>query len=276
MVSRSDPWRVGISVGVYAILYYTAQTLFFFVLGFAGVLAGVTFTVLLAAVVTNWLTLRIYENRHILDLGLRWNRSSTDNLAFGLLGGIACACVVLGSALAVGAAHFTTTSEQLSAGTIPFVLVLLAAGAAGEELLFRGYGFQILLATLGPYSTILPVGAIFALLHSGNPNATVIGILNTAGFGVVFGYAFLRSRDLWLPIGLHFGWNCTLPLFGVNLSGLRIGITGHEMVWTAGRLWSGGEYGPEGSVLTSGVLVLLFVYLWKAPLRRQRSPLTDP
>jgi hypothetical protein len=46
-------------------------------------------------------------------------------------------------------------------------------------------------------------------------------------------------------------------------------------VWRAGDLWSGGGYGPEASVLTSAVLIPLFVYLWKAPIRRQPSPLTD-
>ena len=86
----------------------------------------------------------------------------------------------------------------------------------------------------------------------------------------------LRSRDLWLPIGLHLGWNFTLPFFGVNLSGLRMRVTGYEMSWTAGPLWSGGEYGPEASVLTSFVVLLLAAYLWKAPIRRQPSPLTDP
>jgi len=75
---------------------------------------------------------------------------------------------------------------------------------------------------------------------------------------------------------LHFGWNFTLPLFGANISGLRIRVTGYEMSWTAGNLWSGGEYGPEASVLTFVVLVLLCLYVWKIPVRRQVSPLIDP
>ena len=53
---------------------------------------------------------------------------------------------------------------------------------------------------------------------------------------------------------MHFGWNFTLPLFGVNVSGLRMKVTGYEMSWTAGSLWSGGEYGPEASILTSVVI----------------------
>jgi len=153
---------------------------------------------------------------------------------------------------------------------------VLLFGSAHEEMLFRGYGFQILLRSIGAWATVLPVGIVFAALHAVNPNSTYLALANTAGFGILFGYAFLRSRDLWLPIGLHFGWNFTLPLFGVNVSGLKIGMTGYSMQWSAGALWSGGEYGPEASILTSMVLVGLFAYLWKAPVERQASPLLDP
>ena len=274
--TRTNPARLVLAVAVYVVLYVLSQIVLIWLLGITGQLAGPILTVFLGALLANGLVLRIYEDRSLPDIGLWWNRAAADNLAFGLLGGIASACLVLGPPLATGAARMTALPAQPSAGTLPFVVVLLAIGAAGEELLFRGYGFQILLARFGPYATILPVGVIFALMHSANPNATRFGLANTAGFGILFGYAFLRTRDLWLPIGIHFGWNLTLPLFGVNLSGLRMRVTGHEMVWTAGGLWSGGQYGPEASVLTSGVLILLFLYIWKAPLRRQASPLTDP
>src|SRR5262249_27507502 len=156
-----------------------------------------------------------------------------------------------GPPLAVGAAHISgTPAEQPSFSTIVFVSVLLAAGAGGEEFLFRGYGFQLLVGSCGAWANLLPVGGGVAFMHNSNPNANWLSLANPAGFGVLFGWAWLRSRDLWLPIGLHFGWNFTLPLFGVNVSGLRMKITGHEMTWTAGALWSGGEYGPEASVLT--------------------------
>ena len=185
--------------------------------------------------------------------------------------------VVLGGALLFHAARIVSDpASPPSLASFCFVSVLLLFGSAGEELLFRGFGFQILLRALGGWTTVLPVGVIFAVLHGGNPNASWLGLANTAGFGIVFGYAFLRSHDIWLPIGLHFGWNFTLPLFGVNVSGLTMRLTGFTMRWSAGSLWSGGEYGPEASVLTSAVLLLLFAYLWKAPIRRQSSALLDP
>src|SRR5262249_815964 len=104
-----------------------------------------------------------------------------------------------------------------------------------------------------------------------NPGATPLALVNTAGFGILFGYSFLRSGDLWMPIGLHFGWNFTLPLFGVNVSGLTMKLTSHQMQWSAGSLWRGGEYGPEGSMLTTMTLLALVVFVWKAPVRKPPS-----
>jgi len=242
-----------------------------------GYLAGISASVLLAAIFANWLALRIWENLPLVDVGLWWKRESAENLVLGLLGGAACAVLVLGSLIAVRAGHFVATpADRATFGTVLFVGILLIAGAMGEELFFRGFGFQVLLRALGPFATVLPVGILFALLHQDNPNASPLGLINTAAFGIVFGYAYLRSRDLWLPIGLHLGWNISIPLFGVNLSGLRMKVTGYELVWTVGDFWSGGEYGPEASIVTSVVVILLAVYLWKVPIRRQPSPLTDP
>src|SRR5450432_3267591 len=279
MALGKDPLRLMIHVVVYVVLFLITAT----VTGWAltgllnSYLVSNVATFLFSAVVANWLALRIYANRRLIDAGLWLNRASGENLLVGLAGGAGSACLALAPPLLSGMAHLTSTpADRPTAGTIVFVMFLLIAGATGEELLFRGYGFQVLLADWGPYATIVPVGVIFALLHGGNPSATWFSTANTAGFGILFGYAYLRSRDLWLPIGLHFGWNFTLPLFGVNVSGLRMKVTGYEMSWTAGDWWSGGEYGPEASVLTSLVLVLLFVYLLKAPIRRQPSPLTDP
>jgi membrane protease YdiL (CAAX protease family) len=278
MPARRDAVRLAVEVSIYAILAWVAMSLAAWLLvSLGGYLVGITAAVFSAALFVNWLTLTIYEHRPLADVGLHLGRASAENLLLGLAGGVIAACLVLGPPLLSGAARFAPDpADPPTAGSVVFLTIFLAIGAAGEEILFRGYAFQLLLANLGPWTTILPVAALFASLHAANPNATYLGLANTAAFGVVFGYAFLRSRDLWLPTGLHFGWNFTLPLFGVNVSGLRMKMTGYEMVWSAGPLWSGGEYGPEGSIMTSLVTVALFVAIWKAPVRRQPSPLLDP
>jgi len=278
MSARVNAAHLVLKVVVYVSLYFATA----FVLGpllywLGGYIVSITATGLLAAVFSNSLCLRIYVHRGIAAIGLQGDKAALVNLGFGCLGGVGAAALVLAGPLFFRAARIQADpANPFSLSSFFFVSVLLLFGSAGEELLFRGFGFQVLLPTLGAWPTILPVGIVFALLHAANPNATWLGLANTAGFGILFGYAFLRSHDIWLPIGLHFGWNFTLPLFGVNVSGLTMRLTGFTERWSAGTLWSGGEYGPEASILTSAVLLLLFAYLWKAPIRRQPSALLDP
>jgi hypothetical protein len=85
----------------------------------------------------------------------------------------------------------------------------------------------------------------------------------------------MRTHELWLPIGMHFGWNVTLPFLGTAVSGLTIRVTGYEWKWNTNPYWSGGPYGPEGSVLTTAVIVLLLGVLLKLPLARGWAWLLD-
>jgi len=261
------------------VLFYivSAQLAGWVLSGLNNPLLSGTAVILITGLAANVLCLRIFEGRHLADCGLWLNSCTGRNLLLGLGGGVAAAAVVMLPPVFVGAAHFVTLpAEPPTAGSVTFLVAMLAAGSIGEELLFRSYGLQVLIAAIGPWATILPLGVLFGALHYGNPGAGLLSSAITAGFGILFGYAYLRSRDLWLPIGLHFGWNFTLPVFGVNMSGLRIRVTGWELSWSAGDLWSGGEYGPEASILTLGVLVLLFLYVRRIPVRRQASPLIDP
>lgn len=267
--------NVVLKVGVYALTCFLGMRLFALLLyPLLGDFAGAVLSVFFGALVANLLSLRIYERAHLTILGLYWNRASRRNLLLGLLGGMLSAYVVAGLPLLVGLAHLETLAgNEPQWRIILFTTGILLFGAFGEEMLFRGYGFQVLLGPLGTYATVLPVGLLFGLAHRDNLNFSALGFVNTVLWGVLLGYAFLRSGDLWLPIGLHFGWNWVLPLFGTNLSGFTMRLTGYQMRWHTGPLWSGGEYGPEGSILTTIAVGLLFAGLAKAPILKQRPPL---
>jgi hypothetical protein len=179
--------------------------------------------------------------------------------------------------LAVGMAHFESApGSSFSWSPALFTLSLLFCGAAGEEILFRGFPLQFLIRGYGSWIPILGIGILFGLLHGFNPGATPLSMANTAGFGILFGVALLRSHDLWLPIGFHFGWNAALPFLGVELSGFTIQVVGYRLVWTTGNLWSGGTYGPEASLLATGVLLVLFAAIRKVPVRKGVAFLLDP
>lgn len=215
-----------------------------------------------AAALANAITVRIYERGELSAIGLGWAKTSSREFLLGLASGAGAACAVLLLPISTGAAFFAPVpaSEHVWA-SMAFLLFVLLFAAFGEEMLFHGYAFQLLIRRLGAFATILPAAVIFGLAHLGNENSSWRGIGNTMLFGVLFGYAYLRTSALWLPIGLHFGWNVVLPLFGANLSGFTMGVTGYELRWKTSEAVSGGAYGPEGSILTTGVVVVLFFVL---------------
>ena len=242
----------------------------------AGPFAGSIISLLAGATIANQLCYRIFDDVNITEVGLPLNRPGLHNLSLGLGAGALCAGLVLLIPVLAGAAKFTGVTKGVgNTGTAFFVVIMLAFGALAEELLFRGYAFQILLRYAGPAAAVLPVGVLFAAVHSDNPHSNWLSLANTAGFGVAFGYAFLRTHDIWLPVGLHFGWNVALLALGSNISGLAMRITPYELAWRAGDIWSGGAYGPEGSALTSGMLVLLVIFLYKTHVHRQAVYLLD-
>jgi membrane protease YdiL (CAAX protease family) len=243
---------------------------------FGGRMMAITVPMLLAATVANALAMAIFEARPLSDLGLMWNSGAGYNLLIGTVLGVAGAALVILPPIAFGMAHFASVpGADISWRAALFLPVLLFCGAMGEEIAFRGFILQYLIRGWKPWIAIVTTGALFGWLHNDNPSATLLSDGNTALFGILFGVALIRSHDLWLPIGLHFGWNCALPFLGVEVSGLTIRVAGYELVWKSGNLWSGGMYGPEASVLTSLVLVILFLVVWKLPVRKGRAWLLE-
>ncbi len=141
-------------------------------------------------------------------------------------------------------------------------LVTLALAALAEEVAFRGFPFRRLIDAIGPVKATLVMAFLFGAMHLLNPDATWISTLITMLAGVLLSIAWLRTRGLWLPWGLHFAWNASMGvLFGLPVSGLVIFST---VVQTRaiGLGWlTGGDYGPEAALLTGVVLVGAMVVL---------------
>ena len=268
---RSEKFGVAIRIGLFIVLALLGIRLLVPILyPLGGYLIGAALGIFAAAAVANTIMIRIFERGRLADIGMNWHPGAWRNLLIGLGMGVAAALAVTIPPLLVGAAHLEPTPEQpASFASALFLSVVLIFGAVGEEMLFRGYGFQALMAHSGRFGAILPVGLLFGIAHGSNVNVTTLGIVVTVGFGIVLGYAFAQTGDLWLPIGIHFGWNWTLPLFGINLSGFTMGVTGYRMRWTVPDLWSGGAYGPEGSLLTVIIVVALFLWLRRVPVVTQ-------
>jgi membrane protease YdiL (CAAX protease family) len=158
----------------------------------------------------------------------------------------------------------------LSTGTVVWTIVssmaFFVVAAIAEELLFRGYPFQVLMQGV----TFLPATIIMALLfgavHLANPNASALGFVNTALAAVLFSLAYMKTRSLWLPFGLHFSWNFAqttvfgFPTSGIPFSGFRL----FRSVQNGPEWVTGGSYGPEAGILATIALVAAAWYILKA------------
>jgi membrane protease YdiL (CAAX protease family) len=190
-----------------------------------------------------------------LSLDTGWWQQSLAGFAVGCAS-IAAAAVPMWAA---GALQWSATDFDPTQWLLMAVLFLIAA--AGEELLFRGYGFQRLIEGIGPVPALLMLSVLFGSVHFFNPNRSWPGLANTVLVGLVFGLAFLRTGRLWLPIGWHWGWNFAEASLGFQVSGIRMeGMPVQAEV--SGRAWlTGGAYGPEGSLPVTLVLVVSLILI---------------
>jgi uncharacterized protein len=146
---------------------------------------------------------------------------------------------------------------------------IMCGVAVTEEILFRGVLFRLIQKWAGTAVALTVSGLLFGALHLLNPGATLWGGLAIAiEAGVLLGTAYTVSRSLWLPIGLHLGWNfAESGLFGATDSGsaFRSGLV--HGVPHGPALISGGGFGPEASIFAILVGVVASVWL----LRSARS-----
>jgi membrane protease YdiL (CAAX protease family) len=140
----------------------------------------------------------------------------------------------------------------------------MAAAAVTEEVLFRGVLFRIVEGRLGTWWALALTGALFGASHLLNPHATLWGVVAIAiEAGGMLAAAYVATRTLWLPIGLHFAWNFAEGgLFSTEVSGTDQpqGLLHGVM---SGSTWiTGGDFGPEGSlysVLACSIVTTVFL-----------------
>ena len=137
--------QLPLSVGMYVLVWVVClKTLAPIVAWIGNSFAALAVTGLLAALACNACGMVLYQKRRLVAIGLQWNAASARNAALGIAGGAGSASMVIGVALLTGAARLrTVANEDATWATAVFVITLLAFGAAGEEIFFRGYGFQV-------------------------------------------------------------------------------------------------------------------------------------
>jgi membrane protease YdiL (CAAX protease family) len=175
--------------------------------------------------------------------------------------------------------HFQIDKAGVSAigKTLAVSAVVFIFAGTAEEMLFRGYPLQTLtranLVWLGVLLTSVP----FALVHLSNPHVVpFFTFINTALAGVWLAAAYLRTRSLWLPFGIHWSWNwAQASLLGLPVSGIeQIAPAPVLHAMNTGPDWlTGGAYGIEGGAACTVALLISTAVIWRTKLI---APLSVP
>jgi uncharacterized protein len=224
-------------------------------LGWANVFTTNAFLALISCL-SYAVVVRVVESRRVDELDVR---SFGRQFCLGALTGAA----LFGATVAVlwlsGLYHILETNPWR---TVLTPLAISISTSVIEETLLRGIVFRMLEEWLGSWLSLASSALLFGFLHLGNPNATPTSALAIAlEAGVLLAAAFMVTRKLWFPIGIHFAWNFTQGgIFGIAVSGtnpnglIRAALSGPV-------LFSGGKFGAEASIVAVAICLAAGIYL---------------
>lgn len=217
---------------------------------------------LVAILISAWGMMHFIDRCPFISLGFE-PKMATRDIFIGLSVGAGILLVP------VAFLHFGGWIEWYPSGTVIWLDLTLAGLAmlfntVTQEILFRGYILQTIRARGGTSLAIILSSVIFSLVHLPTARNVPLAVFNIFLTGFLYGYARIITRNLWLPIGMHFIWNFLLgPILGLTVSGRELGCGWRLLTLKGPILLTGGNFGLEGGLVVTGTTVvgLLAIYL---------------
>lgn len=195
---------------------------------------------------------RFVDKRTLRTIGFAPRRLF--DLLFGTLVGAAIFAVPLTVLLMMGAARFAPDLGGFSVQALGIGVFVCFFNVVTQEVLVRSYMFQELWGKYGAWVATIVTTSIFVALHTAAILHGVQGLVAGANIllaSLLLSLAYVRTGALWLPIGIHLGWNGLQgPVLGINVTGLDLGF-GHWnfFSFTGDALLTGGGMGIEGGLV---------------------------
>lgn len=221
---------------------------------------GSTIAMILAA----FIALRYVDRRPFMLLGLSLLPGWKRDFGIGLLLGVVMISIALGLLWAGGwmALSMNALTPALL-GALSKALMFFFVAALMEELLLRGYIFQAFIEGARVWIAVIVLSSVFSLAHLNNPDSTIPSSLNIFLAGVLLSVSYLKTKSLWLPTGLHLGWNWMQASFwGMGVSGYHVKWSVFEAVPQGPNWISGGEFGAEASIFATLAIAVSTYLIW--------------
>lgn len=224
-----------------------------------------------------WAWLALVEKRPLWTIGMERAAAGKQYLR-GLLIGLAMFAAAIGLSALLGFISFEAGNPQqqglAALGGVLLVFLGWMVQGAAEEALARGWILPTIGARYKPVWGLIVSSVIFALLHSLNPNLNPVAILNLFLFGVFTVLFALYEGGLWGVFSIHTAWNWAQGnLFGFEVSGMSPpGGTLFDLMEVGPDVITGGNFGPEGGLAVTAVLVVSCGLVWLASRRSGEEP----
>jgi membrane protease YdiL (CAAX protease family) len=253
---RLRRWRLPVLLVVMLVVMALAQALTVALndLGAVDLVAGVALS---AAVLYCyvWLSQRVEHRRSIVELP---RNRAVSGLSWGSLLGAGAFTTTMLIILAFGGWHVTGGDSWKFLAT----LGVMACTAVTEEVVFRGVVFRIAEERFGSWWALVISAVVFGLIHLAGAADASAGAMVWGAVaiilqgGLLLGAAYMATRALWLPIGIHFAWNVAEAGFGTAVSGKSSEFGGLIQTSLSGpTALTGGTFGPEAGL--AGILTCL-------------------
>jgi len=207
---------------------------------------------------TVWLFQKFVNRESFTSIGLEFS-GYKDDFVSGLLLGVGL--IVLGFGTLYIFNFLSVASIQFSLIDQLFYLSLFAVVSLNEEIAIRGYILQNLSSSFNKYIALVLSSLVFMIMHIGNPNMSAVPLFNLFLAGLLLGVYCIHKNNLWFPIGAHITWNYFQgPVLGFEVSGNDVdsifiqSLNGSELI-------TGGEFGFEGSIILTVLMIIGIVYL---------------
>lgn len=165
--------------------------------------------------------------------------------------------------------------NELSLEPILFILGLfpfwLLQGGT-EEVATRGWLLTRIAARSNLPLAIAISSSLFGFLHLGNSGVTFLSVLNIVLDGVLAGLLLVYTDSIWLVVAQHGTWNYVQGnLLGFQVSGTGADASIFSFTIGSGPDWlTGGEFGAEGSIITTMVVLLSLVIVYRLGERKEK------
>ena len=212
------------------------------------------------------LLIRYVEANDACKIAPRKDISSIGN---GLFIGFSYFIIVTVTMSLCGYYHIKSIQFDWEKQLFSFTLFFLVA--VSEEIFFRGILFRMINRRWNIWAALVISALIFGGLHIFNDNATLWSSIAIAiEAGSLLGAAYAYSKNIWLPIGIHWIWNYTQGnILGFPVSG-EDNVTSIITPEISGPQWlTGGSFGAEASVISA--VIGLLISLWFIRKIRQQE-----